>query len=75
MSENILQTASEILGISVDDVQKNSKPVTEENAYFCWNPVRGGLQMIIKDNEEKLVMGSAFSFEKILAFFREGKRN
>jgi hypothetical protein len=75
MSENLLKIASEILGVTVDEVRKNSKTVSEENAFFCWNPVRGGLQMIIRETEEKLVLGSAFSFEKILAMFQEGKRN
>jgi len=75
MSEKVLQIASEILGISIDEVQKNSKSVPEENAFFCWNPIRGGLQMIINETEEKLVLGSSFSFDKTLELFREGKRN
>jgi len=75
MNEKLLQIASDILGISVDDIQENSKPIPEIDAFFCWNPIRGGLQMIINDAEEKLVMGSSFSYDKILTFFNEGKRN
>ena len=75
MNERMLQIASEILGMSVEEVQKHTKPVPEENVFYCWNPVRGGLQMIISEAEEKLVLGSAFSFDKTLSLFREGKRN
>ena len=75
MNKKMLSTVSEILGISVEEAQKNSKPLPEENAFYFWNPIRGGRQIIIKENEEKLVIGSSFSFDKMLAMFREGKRN
>ena len=75
MNEEMLLKASEILKISREEAKKNSKPIPDEGAFYFWNPTRGGLQMIIKDDGDKLVLGSAFSFEKTLAMFREGKRN
>jgi hypothetical protein len=75
MNDKMLLTASEILKISTEEAKKNFKHIPDEDAFFFWNPVRGGLQMIIKDDGEKLVLGSAFSFDKVLAMFREGKRN
>lgn len=75
MNETQRQTAMEILNLTPEEAEKNTKPIPEENACYCWNSTRGGLQMLIHENGEKLVLGAAFSFEKLLAMYREGKRN
>ena len=67
--------ASELLKMSPEDVVKNSKRIPEINGTYYWNPVRGGLHVIVTDSGERLGAASSISYEKLLAAFQSGKRN
>lgn len=74
MSE-IVKIASDVLGISVTEAQKNSKEIPEIEAYYFWNSIRGGLAVIINSNGEKLAATSSVSYETHLQAFIDGRRN
>ena len=75
MDKKIIQTASDVLGITLEEAQRYSKPIPDINAMYFWKPVRGGKAMIINENGEKLVAASAISFDKHLQAFSDGRRN
>lgn len=75
MNKNIIKMASEILNIALDEAEKNYKEISEINAYYFWNPTRGGISIIINESGEKLGATSGVSYEKHLQAFRDGKRN
>lgn len=74
MSE-IIKIASGVLGISVAETEKNFKEIPEIEAYYFWNPIRGGLAVIINSNGEKLAATSSVSYETHLQAFIDGRRN
>ena len=51
------------------------KEIPEINAYYFWNPVKGGISVIINDACEKLGAISTVNYEKLLEAFKSGKRN
>ena len=75
MEREILQLAAKRIGITVDEAEKNCKELAEFNAYYIWNPIRGGKAIIIDNKGEMLGASSAISFEKHLEAFIGGKRN
>lgn len=72
---NLATIASEVLGISIPEAEKNSKEIPEIDACYFWNPIRGGLATIINKNGEKLTATSSVSFETHLQAFIDGRRN
>ena len=75
MTEEMVKLAAEVLAVSECEARKNSYVIPESDAVYFWSSARGGKNVIINENNEKLVAGSAVGFEKHLAFFKEGKRN
>jgi hypothetical protein len=75
MNEKIISLAAEVLKISADEAVKNSKPITELNATYFWNPTRGGAAVIIDANCDKLAATSAVSLDAHVQAFKDGKRN
>ena len=75
MKNEIIEIAANSLRISTAEAQKNYKEISDVNAFYFWNPVRGGLAVIIAENGEKLVATSSISFERHLQAFLSGKRN
>lgn len=75
MNKDIFEIAAQALGISVEDTRKNYKVVDGINAYYFWNPVRGGLAVIVSEEGEKLAATSSVSFKKHVQAFLNGKRN
>ena len=75
MKKEILEIAAQTLHISAEDAQKYYKKVDGINAYYFWNPVRGGLAVIVSDQGEKLAATSSISYEKHLQAFLDGNRN
>lgn len=75
MNKDIIKIASEILNITLDETKKNCKEIPEINAYYFWNPTRGGISIIINEVGEKLGATSGVSYERHLQAFRDGKRN
>jgi len=75
MNNNILKIASEVLKIPIEEVSKNSKPLSEIDAFYFWEPVKGGRQVIINENGEKLAAGSRLNLNDMIIAFISGKRN
>ncbi len=75
MNKGILKTAAELLKITEEAALEHVKALPEHNAFYFWNPQRGGNAVIIADSGEKLAATSAVSFEKHLSAFLAGKRN
>ena len=73
--ENILTKIAEILKTTVEEVEKNQKSLEEEHATYYWNPVRGGLAMIVDKNGDYLCATSSVNFDKLLTEFKSGHRN
>lgn len=75
MDNKIIEDVAKKLHMSVEDVKKHSKEVPEIDGYYFWQPVRGGIAVLVNENGEKLGATSSVSFEKHLKAFKEGKRN
>ena len=75
MDKAILELAAETLHIPVEDAEKNCKQVPEADAWYFWNPVRGGGAVIINAEREKLGATSSVSFERHVKAFLDGRRN
>lgn len=75
MDERIFILASKTLRVSIDDAHKNYKYIPEIDAYYFWNPTRGGLSVVINVAGEKLVAGSAVNPSKLVSEFKSGRRN
>lgn len=75
MNKEIVSIAASVLKISVEDALRNSKEIPNYNLMYFWNPIRGGLSVIINKEGEKLVATSSVNFEKHLKAFLDGKRN
>ena len=75
MTEEVLNLAMQTMKVSKEIVLQHNKYVSEINAYYFWNPVKGGIAVIINEECERLGATSAVSFDKHVAAFKEGKRN
>lgn len=75
MNDKLLKIAAETLNVSQDIVKKHFKEIPEHDAYYFWNPAKGGLAVIIGKTGEKLGASSGIDFKKHLKAFVEGKRN
>ena len=75
MDKKLIEIAALVMKISCEEAEKHYKEVPEIDAYYFWNPVRGGISVIINKNGEKLGATSSVSFEKHVKAFQAGKRN
>lgn len=75
MDSKIIKIVSDILKLSEEETQKYCKEVPEIDGYYFWNPVRGGLSVIINHRGERLCATSSISFEEHLKAFKEGRRD
>jgi hypothetical protein len=75
MDNKIIEDVAKTLNMSVEDVKKYSKEVPEIDGYYFWQPVRGGISVIINKDRETLCATSSISFEKHLKYFMDGKRS
>lgn len=75
MIEEIIETAASVMRVSVSDARDHYKKIDGLDAYYFWNPIRGGIAVIIDDKGEKLAATSSISFNKHLQAFLDGKRN
>lgn len=73
MNTDIL--AAQVLKISQEEANKQSKVIEDIDARYYWDSQRGGLHVIIKSNGEKLAASSSISYQKLLNAFKDGKRN
>ena len=75
MSKEILSIAAQVLKVSMEEAEKHCKPVPEIDGYYFWNPVRGGIALLINSKGEKLGATSSVRFERHLQAFLDGRRN
>lgn len=76
MKQEIIDTAALVMHVSAEEAEKHWKEIPErEGLYYFWNPVRGGIAVIISENGEKLGATSSVTFERHLKAFDEGRRN
>ena len=75
MHEKLYEIAARVMKTPLETAKKNCKAIPEIEGYYFWNPVRGGIAVIINKDGEKLAATSSVSFEKHLAAFVAGKRN
>lgn len=75
MDKRIIEAAAAKIKISIDEAEKHYKEVPEINGYYFWNPVRGGLAVLINLDGEMLGATSSVSFNRHLEAFLNGKRN
>lgn len=66
--------ASRLLGVSGADARQHSRPVPEADAYYFWQPVRGGGQLLVHRDGSVLFGASVLTFEQMLAAFVAGRR-
>ncbi len=75
MNKKIITTAAETMKVSVDVAEENFKELPDMDAYYFWNPIRGGIAVIVGRDGEKLAASSGINFEKHLQAYIDGKRN
>lgn len=75
MDNRIVEIAAKVMKVNVEDAMNHYKKIPEIDAYYFWNPVRGGIAVIVSENGEKLGATSSVSYERHVAAFVSGKRN
>ena len=70
----IIECVSKLLGISAEEVQKNSKKL-DDNLTYYWNPIRGGISVIVDNEGNYLAANSSVNFDVLLAEFKKGNKN
>ncbi len=75
MNQEIIAIAAQVMKVSVEEAEKHYKEVPEIDGYYFWNPVRGGIAVMINSKGEKLGATSSVRFEKHLQAFIDGRRN
>ena len=75
MDIKLAEIAAKSLHITTDQALENYKKIDNMDAYYFWQPTRGGTSIIINSNYEKLGATSSVSFERHLKAFLGGKRN
>ena len=72
-NENNLSKIADILRMPVEDLEEHSKKIDEIDATYYWNPIRGGLALIVSSNGEYLGATSSVDFERHLSEFKKGE--
>lgn len=75
MNEQVFEIAAKAMKVSLEDAMQHYKVLDDIHAYYFWNPMRGGISVIVDDSGEKLAAASAVNFERHKAAFVSGKRN
>ena len=70
----IIDCVCELLKLSKEDALKNSKKV-DDNLTYYWNPVRGGISLIVDEKGNYLAAASTVNFDDLLNEFKTGDRN
>lgn len=66
--------ASRLLAMAEQDARQYCRAVPEAEAYFFWQPVRGGGQLLVHRDGSVLFGASVLTFEQMLAAFLAGRR-
>lgn len=75
MDKNIIKIATEYMKVTAEIAEKHYKEIQEINAYYFWNPARGGISVIVNSEGEALGATSSVSFDRHLEEFKKGRRN
>ena len=70
----IIDYVSQLLKLSKDETEKNIKNLNDNLMYY-WNPVRGGISVIVDNEGNYLAAVSSVSFDKLLEEFKKGNNN
>ncbi|MGY4645721.1 hypothetical protein [Cellulomonas sp. URHB0016] len=66
--------ASRLLRIPLDVALENSRDLDDVDAFFYWEPTRGGGQIIVGHDESVLFGISALSMQQMVEAFAAGRR-
>lgn len=69
------EIASRYLRVPYDLLLANSMDVPEIDAFYYWQPVRGGGQMLVGRDGSVLFAVSALSREDMIPLWKEGRRS
>lgn len=75
MKNEIAAIAAKSMKVSLEDALQHYKEVPEINAYYFWNPVRGGIAVIVNEDGAKLAAASSVSFNRHVEAYKAGRRN
>lgn len=75
MTKEILDIVCKALNINEQTAMQNHKHIDEIDAEYYWNPIRGGLSIIINSKGEKLCATSSVNFDRHYEEFKNGRRN
>lgn len=70
----IIDYVCELLKLSKEEALNNSKKVNENLTYY-WNPIRGGISLIVDDEGNYLAANSSVNFDVLLNKFKAGDKN
>lgn len=70
----LIDCVSKLLNLSKEETLKNSKKI-DENLTYYWNPVRGGISLIVDNDGDYLAATSSVNFDELLKEFKTGNRN
>lgn len=75
MDQKLIEIAAGVMKVTAEEAEKHCKKIPEMDAYYFWNPVRGGIAVIVAANGEKLGAASSVSYQRHIEAFLNGKRN
>lgn len=75
MDEKLTEIAAKVMKVPVEEAAKHCKKIEGQDAFYFWNPARGGIAVIVNAQGEKLGATSSVSFERHLKAFLDGRRN
>ena len=64
-----------IIGVSVEELDNNSKYLSEINATYYFNSERGGISIIVAEDNSYLAATSSVNFDELVNEFKNGRRN
>jgi hypothetical protein len=70
----IIDYVSELLKLSKEEAEKNSKKI-DDNLTYYWNPIRGGISVIVDNEGNYLAAVSSVNFEELLETFKKGEKS
>lgn len=75
MDRRLIEIAAQVMKVPVEEAEKHCKSIPDTDAYYFWNPARGGIAVIVAKNGEKLGATSSVSYERHVKEFLNGRRN
>lgn len=74
INENIIEKAAMVIGISRETATQNCRYLENIDAFYVYNPIRGGGAVIIRNEKDFLFATSAVTLESHIDAFVSGKR-